>query len=47
MYLYTTRKVHFYLWLQEKNTLKDVNVASLALLAQNFAIATNNDVVTN
>ena len=47
MYLYTTRNVHFYLWLQEKNTLKDISVASLALHAQNFAIATKNDVVTN
>ena len=45
MHRYTTRDIHCYLWLQEKNALQDVSVASLAFHAQNFASALEKNVV--
>ena len=45
MHRYTTRDIHSYLWLQEKNALQDVSAASLAFHAQNFASALEKNVV--
>ena len=44
---YTTRDVHCYLWLQEKNALEDISAASLALYKQKFATASEKNFVPN